>query len=127
MKRVIKVVAIVCIFSTLFMGCYSSTLIDPRGEERNRIYEGEIRSVVTKEGAKYEFEIPPTIANDAIVGVIRTLPGPTAHQVSIPISEVAEVSVSEFSTEQTVRAGVLVLAIAGTILFLTNPPKIRVK
>ena len=68
MKGVGRVVAWTCIFSTLFMGCYSSVLIDPTGEEKEKMYSGEIQAVITKQGTKYWFEKPPTIVNDAIVG-----------------------------------------------------------
>jgi hypothetical protein len=63
-----KIAAGVCISSTLFMGCYSSSMIDLAGDEKEKIYTSDITSVLTKEGKKYEFENPPVVANDTIVG-----------------------------------------------------------
>ena len=112
MKKASKVVAWLCIFSTLFMGCYSSVTIDPTRNEKEKIYSGTIESVLTKDGTAYVFRIAPTIVNDTIVGVIELGWNPATmsqdvRQVRIPISDVAQVSVSKIDTGRTVL-GVLV-------------------
>ena len=97
-----------CIFSVLFVGCYSSTMIEPRGDEREEmyaLYAKTIRKVVTKEGTTYLFgktslfrDEPTTIANDSIVGYSD------GKRVSIPFPEVSEVYVREFRPVMTVVA-----------------------
>jgi hypothetical protein len=82
MKTTCKIIAVACIFSTLFMGCYSSGLIEPTGDERDKMYSDNIEYVILKDGTKHEFYTPPSITNDVIVGK-------TKHSVSIPLSDVA--------------------------------------
>jgi hypothetical protein len=86
-----KIVAVVCIFSTLFMGCYNSALIDPTGDEKVKMYSGSIESVLTKDGKKYEFERPPVVTNDTIAGGAKFTWYTQANQevTSIPLSNVA--------------------------------------
>ena len=62
-----KVVAWACMFTTLFMGCYNSVLIDPKGEGKKEIRSNKIKYLVTTNGTKYVFDYPPTIVNDAVV------------------------------------------------------------
>jgi hypothetical protein len=94
MEKASKGVAWTCIFSTFLLGCYSSSVIDPMGAEREEIYTGPIQFIVTKDGTEYEFKRPPAIVNDAIVGAAE-IGGSDAvieQHVSIPTSEVAYVS-----------------------------------
>ncbi len=91
-----RIVAWTCIFSTLLMGCYSSVLIDPAGDEKEKMYSNDITSVLTKDGKKYDFENPPVVINDTIAGVAK---GSRYAQVkkeetSIPHSDVAYVGLS---------------------------------
>lgn len=92
MERTGKIVAWLCIFSTLLMGCYSSAIIDPTGDEKDEIYSQKIEYVVTKDGTKYQFRRPPTIVKDAIVGEVDMGVGDAlaARQVSIPTFDVAQ-------------------------------------
>lgn len=78
MSRSGKVTVWVSIFSTLFMGCYSSELIDmkqPPLQEENkhqpRIQE-VIEYVVTRNGEQYHFAKPPTLVKDSIGNVRST-------------------------------------------------------
>jgi len=118
MKKVGKVALWVSIFSTLFMGCYSSAMIDPKGDEKEKIYSGKIASVVTKDGTKYEFDKAPTIVNDTIVGEgkVSTEAGFITKQVSIPLSDVVKVNVKEFDLGKTIWGGVAIVGVAGTIM-----------
>jgi hypothetical protein len=86
-----KVVAGICIFSTLFMGCYSSSIIDFAGDEKEKMYANDVTSVLTKDGKKYDFETPPGVVNDTIVGVARFAWYREVNQEesSIPLSNVA--------------------------------------
>ena len=96
MNALSKIVAGICIFSTLFMGCYSSSMIDFAGGEKEKIYSNDITSVLTKDGKKYEFETPPVVSNDTIVGVAK-VSGYTQvkkDETSIPQSDVAYVGIS---------------------------------
>lgn len=125
MKPVGRVIAWICIFCTLFMGCYSSVMVDPTGPDKQKICSETITSVVTRDGREYEFDIPPSIINDAIVGVITVWPGPTTYQVSIPISDLARVSMSELDTGRTIGAIVGSLGIVGVIMLVLEPPELR--
>jgi hypothetical protein len=112
MEKPVKAVACLCIFSTLFVGCYSSAVIVPRGNERARIYSGTIQSVITKDGIRYVFHTAPAIVNDTIVGVIEVGQDPATmtqdvKQVRIPISDVESASISEIDTGRTI-VGLLV-------------------
>jgi hypothetical protein len=76
-------------------GLLQSAIIDPVGEKKERIYSGRIRSVLSKDGMMFEFQTQPTMTRDAIVGEAKVPPGGLSKVVSIPISEVAHVYVSE--------------------------------
>ncbi len=117
MKTVTKAVAWACIFSTLLMGCYSSMMIDPKGDGRDKIYSDRIRYVVTKDSTKYVFATPPTVSNDAIVGVANN------DSVSIPLSSVSEVYVTKSEPAKTMvvlLVGATVVAVC--VVLLTNRP-----
>ncbi len=120
MEKLIKTVACLCTLTTLFMGCYTSAMIDPQSNERDKIYSGNIKYLVTKDGRKYVFRTAPNIVNGAIVGVIEAAQNPglmneDVKQVSIPISDVASVSISEIDTPRTVVA---VVAVVGSIALI---------
>jgi hypothetical protein len=79
MSRAGKVTVWVSIFSTLFMGCYSSELNDLNGKGRQethsteqRTYPSEIEYVVTKDGKQFHFVTPPTIVKDSIGNVLSS-------------------------------------------------------
>lgn len=113
-----KAMAWVSIFSTLFMGCYSSVLVDLKRDEKDRLSSYRIKYVVTKDSRKYEFEKPPAVVKDSIVGKVK-IPlsrGYLTEQVTIPISDVTEVYAEELNRLGTVY---LVLGIAGAVVGLT--------
>jgi hypothetical protein len=110
MEKARKGIALICIFSTLLMGCYSSAVIAPA--EKERVHAGSIEYVVTKDGKKYVFEEPPAVANDTIVGRYAQSWWKWG-QVSIPLSDVAEVSVSEYDPQRTLWACVGVVVVLG--------------
>jgi hypothetical protein len=62
-----KVTVWLCIYSTLFMGCYTSTVIYPNGREMEKICAGDIESVALQDGTEYRFDNSPTIVNDTAV------------------------------------------------------------
>jgi hypothetical protein len=105
MTRAGKATACVCIFSVLYMGCYISTLIDPTGAERDKMHTGKIEYLITKDSTKFEFDRSPTVTKDAIVGQVK------GEQVSIPLSDVANVYVSEFGYWKAVQTTVGVAVI----------------
>jgi hypothetical protein len=115
MERTGKMVAWACMCSTLFMGCYTSVMVEPTGEGKEKIYSDRIYYVITKDGTKYEFEKAPAIAKDTIVGEVKIHmePGFITKQVSIPVSDVVKANVSQFELGSTIWAGVgtVVLAI----------------
>jgi hypothetical protein len=107
MNEPAKVVAWVCIFSTLFMGCYSSVLIDPTGDEKEKIYSKEIEYVIATAGPKYEFTQPPAIVHDTIVG--ETTGG---REIRIPLSDVGLVCISELNGTHTgILVGLVVVVV----------------
>ena len=97
MNMTAKLVAWACIFSILITGCYNSVMVEPTGEGKEKIYSDRVSCVITKDGTEYEFEKAPTIVNDTIVGEVKIPmePGFTRKEVSIPLSNVAEVYVKE--------------------------------
>jgi hypothetical protein len=173
MKTISKAVAWACIVSTLFMGCYSSALIDPKGDEREKIYSGDIEYVIKKDGTKqvftkhvffaHYFAAHPTVITDTIrvpvkktvliprSDVVRTyagseqdgsegvlfvvtkdsaryplafpytyvgdsLVGPTLiKSFPIPLSDVAQVSVSRVDALRTVLGVAAISAFAGLV------------
>jgi hypothetical protein len=114
MRRAGNVVAWTCIFSSLFVGCYSSAMIDPTGEDKERAYLGEICYLVRNDSTKYWFEKPPALVNDSIVGVASFYRSRVRNteRVSIPLSEVTMACVNE---PDPLATTVLVVAIAGTV------------
>jgi hypothetical protein len=118
MKTVTKAIACVCILSIVFMGCYTSAIIDPTGPDKEKMYSCSIQSVVTKDGKKHVFRTSPDIDSCVIVGEVIVgleLMRPSTEHASIPISNVTEISVSEFSTWRT-----MVLSSVGLILILVG-------
>jgi hypothetical protein len=115
MEKASKGAAWICIFSTLLMGCYTTAVVEPTGAAE-KMRSGEINLVIMKDSTKYDFQTPPTVVKDTIVGEIRAYGegGFAAKLVSLPLSNVAFVSVSEYSSEQTTIA---IQWIVGTILF----------
>ena len=116
MKPKGKTVMLIGVFSILLTGCYSSTMIDPRGDEQEKMYTKTIKKVVTKEGTTYLFgksslfrDEPTTIVKDSIVGYSD------GKRVSLPLSEASEVYVMEF---QPVMTAVAVLGGVGIVVGL---------
>ena len=122
MKNAYTIVAWVCILSTLSAGCYSSVIVDPNREGevkvKERIDPETIEYVVTKTNRRYVFDAPPAMVNDSIVGVekIAVPYGYTTQQVSIPLSDVAEISVSEYSSWRTWGAIALVVGVVAVVI-----------
>jgi len=85
MDKASKVVAWLCIFSTLLMGCYSSTLIAPTRDERSKMHSYTIEYIVMRDGRQVDFSVPPAACDTAIFyGQYRS--------VSIPVSDIVEVN-----------------------------------
>ena len=83
-----KSIVWICIFSTLFMGCYSSAMISPTGEDRDLIYTNKIETILTKDSTEVPFDSPPVIVSDTTV--IRRF-------VSIPRSDVSDIYTKDSS------------------------------
>jgi hypothetical protein len=97
MGKTRKAVAWISIVSTLWMGCYSSALIEPTADEKENIHTDRINFVVAKDGKKYEFEKPPVVVNDTIVGGRTKFTWRTKvneEETLIPDSDVAWVELS---------------------------------
>jgi hypothetical protein len=110
-----KAVAWVCIFSTLLMGCYGTVLIDPTGSEKESIHAHDIKYVTLRDGTEYEFYNPPTIANDTLAGKgwYYGALWPESRQVALPMSHIAEITVSRYNPELTLWACVGVVVVLG--------------
>ena len=61
-----KLMYIILSFTVLFAGCYSSELIDLKGEDRQETHSTEIEYVVTIDGKTHHFDTPPTLVKDGI-------------------------------------------------------------
>ena len=89
MGQISKAVACLCIFSIMLVGCYSSTMIDPGGGEKEKMHSGRIKSVILMDGTRYAFDGVPTVVNDTIFGEVTPIESEPA-EVSIPLSELAQ-------------------------------------
>ena len=117
MKRRFVLVTWTCIFSMLHMGCYSAALIDPAGPEKDSVYTDKIKGVVTKDGTKYDFDEPAKIVSNAVVGSVKIpmSPGYTLKEVTIPLSEIEKVQVSQFNAVNTI---LLVVGFGGIVALI---------
>jgi hypothetical protein len=89
-----KVIASLCIFSTLLMGCYSTALIELSGSGKDHIKSADIKFVVMNDSTKQFFDGPPAIVADTIIGLVNRV---TGHlEVSIPASDVAQLYESHY-------------------------------
>jgi hypothetical protein len=91
------------------MGCQSSALIDPTGDEEDRVYTDNIKMAITKDHTKYEFDKPATVGSNAVVGMVN------GRQVTIPLSDVEWVEVLSLSTTNTVLFAVAVAAVSALL------------
>jgi hypothetical protein len=80
---------------------------------RGESYSENIEYVVTNAGAKYTYEEPPALVNRVVIGKAKFTGGMPVDkgQVSIPLSDVAEISVSEVSPGLTLGAVALVVVL----------------
>jgi hypothetical protein len=116
MDRAGRIVAWLCIFSLLLTGCYTPSLIDATGEERKKIYAtDEVYYVITKDSIKHVFDYPPVVTNDTIMGQVTK---EIAKEVSIPLSDLAQVGESRSGTIE------YVITKAGTKYPFEKPPAI---
>jgi hypothetical protein len=106
MNRPGKPLEWISLYSLLSMGCYSSALIDPKGDERDKIYSGEIEYIVMKDSAKYVFDRTPEVVRDSIVGTTD------CRQVSLPLVDVAAAGIREMDWTATAIAVGLTGAVA---------------
>jgi hypothetical protein len=60
-------------------------MIDPTGDEKDKMYSDRIQFIITKDGTKYDFDTPPIFSNNTIVGK-------AVKSVSIPLSDVSKVN-----------------------------------
>jgi hypothetical protein len=79
MEKTGKVVAWICIFSTLLMGCYSSTLVDLYGGGERRVSSDSIEWVGRRSGTRYHLTVPPTFVKDTLVIGLRGSEGVKMH------------------------------------------------
>jgi hypothetical protein len=67
MKKAGGAGAVFCICGTLFMGCYTSTLLEADDDWLGKIPSESIVWVATKAGVRYQFVAPPEVVQDTIV------------------------------------------------------------
>jgi len=93
----------------------------PAANEKEKISSGGIEHVVMKDGTKYVFDKAPAIVNVTIVGVATFNRGQdSTKQVSIPLSDVAEISVSEKDQWRTalLLLPVSIVVVVGGLLWI---------
>ena len=122
MNLTMKLTAWICIFSSGLLGCSSTTLIQPEGENQEILYSGQIEGVVTKDGTKYEFE--GNQKGTLAAGMVRGISGEKA--VAIPLSDVDKVLVRESNTGLTILAVVVGgVAVVGLLIAATGGVKMN--
>ncbi len=89
MNTTMKLSVWICIYSTLFMGCYSSAMISTTGEDRGLIYTNKIETVITKDSTECKFDLPPAVVSDTTV---------IKRFVSIPRANVSDIYTKESSS-----------------------------
>lgn len=108
MQYASKILAWILIISMLFMGCYTSTIINTEGSDRKEISSGRIESLVLKDSSQYVFQVPARIINDTVVGTSY------GRSVKVPLSAVAKVTLKR---SDPVKTAFLVLGIgAGAVV-----------
>jgi len=114
MEKGVKTVAWIFVFPALLIGCLGSeTIVKPTGDEKERIHSETIVYVVLKDSTKYEFDVPPAIVRDEIVGKVN------GKQLSIPVSDVAVVCVNRISFLTNVAlSAIFGLAVAVPIVLI---------
>lgn len=120
MPRSRRLLVWLCILNTVFFGCYTTSRIDPNGEEKEKALTARIESVTTKLGRTYWFDTPPTTVKDTLFGVARVelVDGWVTRQVSLPLSDVAEIALSEVNGPLTL--GAIMLPVAAIVLIAAN-------
>jgi hypothetical protein len=120
MNATIRLIAWICILSTGLLGCTSTTLIQPEGANQEKLSSGEIESLVTKDGTKYEFE--GTKKGTLADGMVRGISGGRA--VAIPLSDVDKILVRESNTGLTILlVAVGAVAVVAIIVALAGGSK----
>jgi hypothetical protein len=119
MNATMTLTAWLCILSTALLGCTSTTLYKPEGENQEKLHSGQIEGVVMKDGSKFEFDgdKKATIAD----GMVRWTSEGKA--VTIRLSDVDKVLVRESDTGLTIEVvvgGVLAVAAVGFILLVAR-------
>jgi hypothetical protein len=119
MKKVGVTVSWVCVFSTLSMGCYSSALIDPRGNEKDKLSPGTIEYVIMNDSTKCEFDNAPIIVKDAIIGQMN------GKEVTLPLSDVALVYVKNSNPTATtfLVLGMVGMVVLGVVVVVISIPR----
>jgi len=110
--NVTKLTAWICIFTSGLLGCTSTTLIQPEGENQEKLNTAQIESVVTKDGKRYEFE--GNQKGTSAAGMVRGMVDGKA--VAIPLSEIDKMQVSESNTVGTILLVVGVVVVVGLII-----------
>jgi hypothetical protein len=91
------------------VGGYSSAVVDPSGNEKQKVYSSEIEYIITKDSTKYVFDGAPVIAKDSIAGTVE------GKQVSIRVAQVARAGTTEIDWVATATLVVSVGAVAMVI------------
>jgi hypothetical protein len=102
MTATMKIIACICIFNTLFMGCYSSAMISPTGEDKDLIYTNKIETILTKDSTKVAFDSPPVVLSSAVVGDTGGV------RVVIPFDNIKEVQLLKYGTGRAIGIGVAI-------------------
>lgn len=77
---------------------FLTAMIDPTGDEKDKVYSNKIEFIITNDGTKYEFDAAPTLSNGAVVGLVK------GSQVSIPVSDISKVGIRKVDADATTFA-----------------------
>ena len=119
MKMPGKVIAWTCVCSTLFMGCYNLAMVDPKGDDREKINPDDVKFVVTNDGQTHMFDSPPTITDSVVIGVSNNKP------LSIPLSEVRRVGVRKSAVGPLLYTLVGIGCLVGLVVVVESMPNFQ--
>jgi hypothetical protein len=102
---------------------YAAVVYDPRSSEKT--WSDRISYIVTRDGTRYDFESPPRLVKDTVVGELEHAPGDTTRNWSVAVA-LSDVAYASDSTDTInwitwgVVGFVLCAAMVAALVYLQN-------